>query len=239
MTDRRLLLLPALLAIQAAVVNWVVWTERPPAPAELSRLPSRLGVWQELRENVSPTAETGALRADRLLDRRYVDPTEGWTVDLFVAWFQTQRGGREPYSRQARLPDARWELDSAGSAEFITPASARTVQRYVVSNRGSKAVVLCWNQTPRHVLKSEWQARLWAVADAIRDRRTDTALVRVTVYSGSRTVEQTTAAASRFAQSSYPLLLPQFPPLPYAPEPAWVSFVKAIYHAVTRRTSGQ
>src|SRR5260370_20578575 len=89
-SDRSLFLLPLLLAIQAAAVNWAGWAERPPAPAELAALPGMLWPWEKLQDNAIPE-NARALDADRLFDRRYVDATAGWTADLFIAWFHSQR----------------------------------------------------------------------------------------------------------------------------------------------------
>jgi hypothetical protein len=44
------------------------------------------------------------------------------------------------------------------------------------------------------------------VADAVRDRRTDTALIRVIVWSAGGGDEAATTVASRFAGKLYPVL---------------------------------
>jgi EpsI family protein len=67
-------------------------------------------------------------------------------------------------------------------------------------------VVLYWYQTPRRVIAGEWAAKLWLVADAVRDRRTDTALIRVIVWSAGGGDEAATTVASRFAGKLYPVL---------------------------------
>jgi len=41
--------------------------------------------------------------------------------------------------------------------------------------------VLYWYQSPNRVVASEYKAKFWTVADAIRYNRTDTSLVRVVV----------------------------------------------------------
>jgi len=235
-SDRSLFLLPLLLAIQAATVNWAGWAERPPAPAHLAALPGMLWPWEKLQDNVIPENVARALNADRLFDRRYVDATGGWTADLFIAWFHSQReGASQPYSPQVCLPAPGWTPEATAPMALATRDGVWTIERCVVSNRGSRAVVLYWYQTPRRVLHTEWEASFWVVANEIRDRRTDTSLVRVVVYSGSHTLEETTAAALRFAQTAYPALRKQFPALGDVREPRWVSFLKKCFHALPFR----
>jgi EpsI family protein len=214
MSERLLFLLPALLALQAGLVNWIGSAERPPAAPELSRLPDRLGGWNKIQEN--PIAEDIAsiLHADRLLDRTYVEPSQRWTADLFVAWFQSQKGGEsQPHSPQVCLPASGWTPRITGPVALATPEGTFSIERYVIANGGSRAVVLYWYQTPRRVVANEWMAKFWIVADALRDHRTDTSLVRVVIYTGNRSMEETSSAALSFARDVYPALRENFPPL--------------------------
>ncbi len=55
------------------------------------------------------------------------------------------------------------------------------VNEYVVAKGEDQSVVLYWYQTRDRVIASEYRARAYLVADAIRYNRTDTALVRVVV----------------------------------------------------------
>ncbi len=152
------------------------------------------------------------LGADRLLSRTYFETATGSLASLFVAWFQTQRGGvRQPHSPQACLPASGWTPEVKGEVTLDTTAGSITVNRYVVANGTLRAVVLYWYQTPRRVVASEWAAKLWLLADALRDKRTDTALVRVTVWSGEGRDEAATKAAIGFARAVYPQLREYLP----------------------------
>jgi hypothetical protein len=65
------------------------------------------------------------------------------------------------------------------------------------------------------VVAGEWASKFWLVADAVRDRRTDTALVRIVVEDrppddwGSD--QRATGMAADFARSVYPVLRGQLP----------------------------
>jgi EpsI family protein len=82
--------------------------------------------------------------------------------------------------------------------------------RYMVVKGGARSVVLYWYQTPRRTVAGEWAAKFWLVADAMRDKRTDTALVRVIVPS-EKGDQAALLAAAEFARQIFPSLRVQLP----------------------------
>jgi EpsI family protein len=96
--------------------------------------------------------------------------------------------------------------EATGEVTLETAAGAISVNRWVIARGKERAVVLFWYQRPRRAIAGEWAAKLWLVADALRDKRTDTALVRVVAWTSGRSDEAATADASGFARSLYPLL---------------------------------
>ena len=93
-----------------------------------------------------------------------------------------------------------------------TSAGAITVNRFIVVRGLERLVALYWYQTPRRTIAGEWAAKFWLVADGLRFRRTDTALVRVVVLSSPHRDEAATASAADFARKVYPELRSYFPP---------------------------
>jgi EpsI family protein len=92
-----------------------------------------------------------------------------------------------------------------------TSAGDITVNRYIVNKGEQRAMVLYWYQTPRRVIAGEWAAKFWLAADALRDKRTDTALVRVITWPARGGDEPATTAAVGFARNMYPLLREYLP----------------------------
>ncbi len=224
--------MPVFLLAQAALVHWAAGRERAPAPPALGSFPSALGEWRQLSEDPIAADVAGELRADRLLSRTYwrtsalhtsapdasavrtsvLPATTGPVVGLFVAWFQSQRAGAsQPHSPKVCLPASGWIPAMTGEVTLDTVAGAIAVNRYIVVNHGQRDVVLYWYQGPRRVTAGEWAAKFWLVADALRDKRTDTALVRVVAQSGDGGDRAATAAATGFAQSLYPVLRENLP----------------------------
>jgi EpsI family protein len=221
MPDRRTILVPVFLLAQAALIHWASGRERAPAPPALGSFPTAFGAWRQLSEDPIAADVASQLRADQILSRTYMrtsildatlPATTGPVVGLFVAWFQSQRAGTsQPHSPKVCLPASGWIPAVTGEVTLDTAAGAITVNRYIVVNHGQRDVVLYWYQGWRRVTAGEWAAKFWLVADALRDRRTDTALVRVVAQSGDGGDQAATAAATGFAQVLYPLLRENLP----------------------------
>lgn len=212
MLERRLILAPLFLAAQALAVYWAAGNERPPAAPDLSSFPVEVSGWKQIREDPIAADVQAELRADRILSRSYVDPPTGTVANLFIAWFQSQRAGAsQPHSPKVCLPGAGWTPEIIGEMTLETAAGPITVNRYIVAKGQERSVVLYWYQTPRRVVAGELAAKLWLMSDALRDKRTDTALVRVVLWSARGRDDQATAAATGFARSLYPLLRERLP----------------------------
>jgi len=225
-----MILVPVFLLAQAALVHWASGRERAPAPPALASFPSVFGGWRQVSEDPIAADIAGELGADQLLSRTYVHPSAvhtsapqtsiqanlqaktGAGVGLFVAWFRSQRAGAsQPHSPKVCLPASGWIPAVTGEITLDTAAGAITVNRYIVVNHAQRDVVLYWYQGRRRVTAGEWAAKFWLVADALRDRRTDTALVRVVAQSSDGGDRAATAVATGFAQSLYPLLRENLP----------------------------
>ncbi|HEY1221166.1 MAG: exosortase C-terminal domain/associated protein EpsI [Bryobacteraceae bacterium] len=212
MPDRRTILTAAFLAVQAGAIYWAATGERVPTPPDLEKLAPQFGGWVQVRQEAIDADIRSQLGADRLLSRSYFHVPAGPFANLFVAWFGSQRDGtRQPHSPKVCLPGNGWIPEVAGVVTINTAAGAITVNRYIIQNRGARAIVLYWYQTPRRVIAGEWDAKFWLAADALRDRRTDTAIVRVALAIPPGQDAAATAAATAFVRRIYPLLRANLP----------------------------
>jgi EpsI family protein len=211
MTELKTILVPVFLASQALLVHWTGTFEHPPAKPDLTGFPRQIGTWERIREDPVDPATEAKLGADRLVSSTYA--RKGQVANLFVAWFQSQRAGTsQPHSPQVCLPASGWVPEATGLMDIQTRAGKITVNRYVIAKGSERAVVLYWYQTPRRVVAGEWAAKFWLMADALRDRRTDTSLVRVTSWVGSDSdASAATKVASLFSEHLYPMLKETFP----------------------------
>jgi len=205
------LAVPVFLGAQALLVYGGASTEHPPAPPALAQFPSGFGRWTQSSDVPIDADMASTLRADRLLNRIY-STRAGDSVQFLVAWFQSQRAGAsQPHSPKVCLPASGWTPLSSGDLTLATSAGPITVNRYRVSSRDGRATVLYWYQTPRRAMAGEWASKFWLVADAVRDRRTDTALARIIVEEPPGGDRAALESASDFARSVYPLLRRRLP----------------------------
>jgi EpsI family protein len=212
MLDRGTILVPAFVVLQAAFVYWATSGERLPPKPDFSALPGLMGDWEKFREDPIEPAVVDQLGADKLLNSSYVNRGTLVMANLFVAWFQSQRGGAsQPHSPQVCLPGAGWTFDRISVMTLDTGTGAIPVNLDIITQGRQRAVVLYWFQTPRRAIASEWSAKFWTVADAVRDRRTDTSIVRIVVWNGDRSDQATIGSAVGFARKAYPALRQMLP----------------------------
>lgn len=200
----------AFLVVQSIAAHWLAGSERPPAMPDLSKFPEHIGDWNKSHEDPIGDDVKHELNADQLISRGYLNKERSVDAGLFVAWFQSQSSGlKQPHSPQVCLPGAGWVPLVTDHVALNTSLGAIEVNRYIVSNQGARAVVLYWYQTPRRVIESEWSAKFWLIPDSIRDRRTDTSLVRIVTWATTQGDEGTrlaTDGARVFGEQVYPVL---------------------------------
>jgi EpsI family protein len=77
------------------------------------------------------------------------------------------------------------------------------LNRYIVQKGDQKSLVLYWYQSRDRVVASEYWAKIYVVADALRYNRTDTALVRVEVPVIEGNDQAATQIAADFVQAFF------------------------------------
>jgi EpsI family protein len=196
-----------ILLVQAAVLYSSVRPEAVPESRPLSSLPLTLGSWNIVEEGVVDDETRDILKADDLMLRQYRDSSTGRAGTLFVAAFRSQRNGKTPHSPKNCLPGSGWTQLSSGDYSIdVGGAQPIVVNRYVVQHGDDRGVVMYWYQSRDRVVASEYKAKFWVMADAIRLNRTDTALVRVMMPVINGDADAATRAAAGFVQSFFATL---------------------------------
>lgn len=207
---------PLLLLLLLQAVAFYALAFRPekvPPILPLITFPGTIGPWHVVREIPVEKEIEQVLRADDTLNRIYFAPGLGES-DLWIAYFKTQRYGQTPHSPKNCLPGSGWEPvpGASGPLTLRVPGweTPITINRYVVQHGDDRSVSLYWYQSHGRVIAGELSAKFWLVADSIRYRRSDTALVRVTVpVTGS--VQQAVDTGVGFVQSLFPFIERQMP----------------------------
>jgi EpsI family protein len=212
--NRYALVLTAVLILQTGLFYAVASrTEEIPNIAPLSSFPESVGGFTSVRTVPLDQETQDVLKADDTLERIYLGPGRTNQVVLFVAYFKTQRYGQSPHSPKNCLPGSGWEPIYADRPGIPVPgwSTPIVVNRYVVEKGDDKSVILYWYQSHSRVIASEYSAKFWLVADALRYHRSDTALVRISVPVGGGDIDGATHLAVQFAQAVFPQLLKQMP----------------------------
>jgi EpsI family protein len=198
-------LLTGFLVLQAVCFYSLSHGEKVPLARPLADFPHQLGSWRQLQEGYIDAETMAVLRADDVLSRVYGSPEVGDAGSLFVAYFKSQRAGQTPHSPKNCLPGSGWVPSASDAITIHVAGRSRpiVVNRYVVSRGNDKSVVLYWYQSRDRVVASEYWAKLYAAADAVRYDRTDTALVRVIVQIRDQGEAQATAHAVAFVQTFF------------------------------------
>jgi EpsI family protein len=173
--------LPVLLLVSltALVLQARNYTETILPRREFNLFPMTLGAWKATDIPLSPE-ELSILGPGDFLLRDYERKDE-LPMNLFLAYYRSQRSGDTIHSPRNCLPGSGWATLKLGRIQIQRPDGASMlVNRYVVGNGSDRMLVLYWYQAHRRVTDSEYWAKLFLVEDAIRMNRTDGALVRVT-----------------------------------------------------------
>ena len=102
-------------------------------------------------------------------------------IDLFIAYFPSQRAGDTIHSPQHCLPGSGWTpIENKPILLSMPGHSPFPANRYVITKGDARQVVLYWFWAHDRGVASEYWAKFYLVADSIRMNRTDGALVRIT-----------------------------------------------------------
>jgi EpsI family protein len=150
-----------------------------PARAPLASFPRTLGDWSSndiaLSQDILDILGPG----DFLL-RDYRGP-DGADVDLFIAYFPSQRSGDAIHSPKNCLPGAGWAPVSSNRITINLPGRTPfPANRYLIAKGEDRRLVLYWYWAHDRAVASEYAAKFYLVADSIRERRSDGSLIRVT-----------------------------------------------------------
>jgi len=154
--------------------------EVPPPRAIFVDFPMKLDGW--LGTSLSLEKQyIDALRFDDyvLADFRFGD---GQPVNLYAAYYQSQRKGQSAHSPQSCLPGGGWEISSFKHMDL--PASSGMVRslhvnRALIQKDSQKQIVLYWFKQRDRILSNEYLVKVYLFWDALSRGRTDGALVRI------------------------------------------------------------
>ena len=172
-----------------------------PPRSDLASFPRQLGEWTG-RDVIISDEVRRILGNGEFLHRLYRSSGDKPPVEFFLAYFPTQRTGNTIHSPKNCLPGAGWVPVESSHMPLRKPdGQTILVNRYVIAKGTDRQLVLYWYQSHGRAIASEYWAKFYLVADAIRMNRSDGSLVRViTPMARSESVEAGAQRATGFAE---------------------------------------
>jgi EpsI family protein len=189
------LLFIAILAVGLLVNTWAYLGEAHVDRRPLKDFPNQIGAWQKSGpDEVIDAATMKVLRASDYLSRDYRGPGSQ-SANFYVGYYATQRDGATYHSPLNCLPGSGWTLSEPGKVTLPSPdGSSFTANKYIIQNGNYKALMIYWYQGRGRAVASEYWGKVYTVIDSVRLRRSDGALVRVTVPFTNSEAEATRSA---------------------------------------------
>ena len=205
------MLLVLILVVGIIVNAWSYLGEARVERKELKDFPQSIGAWQKTGNDQILDDETlKVLRASDYLLREFRKP-EGQAVSLYVGYYATQRSGATYHSPLNCLPGSGWTLSEPAKATIPLPDGTTFIaNKYVIQNGEHKNLMVYWYQGRGRNVASEYWGKVYTVLDSVRLRRSNGAMVRVTVP-----IRGSEADAERLAiefASDASRVLPEFVP---------------------------
>jgi exosortase D (VPLPA-CTERM-specific) len=151
------------------------------ARVPFAAFPLHAGPWQG-RANSLESIYLDALKLDDYVLADFRREASEPPVNLYVAWYDSQRAGQSAHSPRTCIPGGGWqiaELRTVKLAGIRVRDGALRVNRVVIQRGKDRQLVYYWFQQRGRVVTSEYLVKWYILVDALLRNRTDGALVRV------------------------------------------------------------
>ena len=198
-----------LFAAVPASINFVEREDLVPERTSFATYPMRIDSWAG-RQSALSKAELDILQlSDYWIANYRKDKSNEPPVNLYMAWYESQRKEASIHSPKACLPGGGWKIESHTKPELAEfkahDGSALKVNRFLMKQDGQYQVVYYWFHGRGRNITDENIAKFYLFWDSLTQRRTDGALVRLITYVPS--IDELDAADERlqdFLRDFYP-----------------------------------
>jgi exosortase D (VPLPA-CTERM-specific) len=186
-------------------------SEAVPERTRFVEFPTRIDQWQGHTSLLDPDSERVLGLSDYILSD-YIRP-DGEMVNLYVAYYASQRDGESPHSPIVCIPGGGWTITKIEQIDYGGIGQRQPINRVVIQKGDLKQLVYYWFDERGRPIASEWWAKIYLLTDAVLRNRTDGALIRLTTQVlPSETDADADRRLQSFMQEAVPTLSQFLPP---------------------------
>ena len=154
--------------------------ENIPQRKTFNHFPSEIGAWQSQRKSMDVKFINALKFEDYLLSNYF---TKQGALELYIAYYDTQRKGESAHSPRSCLPGAGWRITDRRpvTVEYVDESGVKeiNVSRMLVQQGDHRYLMYYWfKQRDRHIT-NEYLVKWYLFWDGLTRNRTDGALIRV------------------------------------------------------------
>lgn len=175
----RVPLYASLLLICVTVLTALLISHRPEIIPERSRFvtfPATIGGWHGHASLLEPVVENELKPEDYILSD--YSKADGKVVNLYVAYYASQRTGESPHSPLICIPGDGWSIIKLEQTSY---GAENPLNRAIIERNGTKQLVYYWyEERGRRIASEYWLMKWYLLSDAItKNNRSDGAIVRL------------------------------------------------------------
>lgn len=190
-------------------------TEATPDRASFVEFPAVIGAYSGRRDSLEEIYLDQLKLDDYLLANYRGTSSTAPPVNLYVAWYDSQQAGRSVHSPRACLPGGGWQIQALSQVEvpgIAVNGQPLRVNRALIALGANRQLVYYWFQQRGRVITNEYLVKWYLFWDSLTRRRTDGALVRLTVpLAEGEAPEQADRQLADFAREAMPRLRAHIP----------------------------
>jgi EpsI family protein len=172
--------LPALVLLLGCAFVWNARSQiAVPLASPLAAVLADLSGYRIQEQKVSAEERRVAGMSDYIARIYWRDSLPIFTT--FVSYYERQTQGKTIHSPRNCLPGAGWEVLTAGTQDVESNGQKHILNRYLLKNGASSAVVFYWYQGRGRIVANEYLVKWNLLRDAALAGHTEEALVRVVV----------------------------------------------------------
>lgn len=183
-----------------------------PARPGLATFPTRLDAWEGRQLAIDDATLRALDGADDYLLADYSEPGTGRPINLWVAYYSSQRGSATIHTPDACLPGSGWQLGGFEQVPAPGPAASGPsflLNRGIATRGAERMLVYYWLEQRGRQFTSNGPVKWFVIWDLLAKGRTDGAIVRLaTPMPPGETVDEAERRLVPFFARAYPALQP-------------------------------